>query len=90
MPNESAGAPSGFEDFNFGSLLDPHFTLGTSKVGNKKPKRKIVLPGGGTVQSDEHDLDQDDDMDADMMGEDDDVTAEDIANIVKMTDYIEK
>lgn len=84
-PNECGGTTSGYDDFAFGNLLDPHFALGR---GGKKSKRKTPLPGGGTVQSDEQD-DPDEEMEGDPL-EGDDITAEDLANIVKMTDYIER
>lgn len=72
----------GFDDFP-GSLLESTFALPRMRKPNKR--KPTGLPS---------DMDQDDDMDDDGgelgAGEDDEVTEEDLQNIVKMTDYIEK
>lgn len=80
--NPMLDSSQGFDDFP-GSLLESHFALPRMKKPNKR--KQTGMPS---------DIEQDDDMDDDGgdmgTGEDDEVTEEDIQNIVKMTDYIEK
>jgi hypothetical protein len=50
----------------------------------------LNLPAGGAMMGDMSMMEHEDDGDDGEIGEDDDVTEEDIQNIVKMNDYIEK
>ncbi|ODN03899.1 Protein bric-a-brac 1, partial [Orchesella cincta] len=80
--NPMIDTSQGFDDFP-GNLLESHFALPRIRKSNKRK------PTGMPAE-----MEQDDDMEDDGMdlgtGEDDEVTEEDLQNIVKMTDYIEK
>jgi hypothetical protein len=76
-----------YEDFPVGNLLDSHFALPRARKPNNN-KRKMVIPGGGEI--DQGDDDDNDDGEIGMMDGDDEVTEDDVQNIVKMTEYIEK
>lgn len=77
-----------YEDFPVGSLLDSHFALPRAKKPNNSNKRKMMMPGIGEI--DQVDDDDNDDGEVGMMEGDDEVTEDDLQNIVKMTEYIEK
>ncbi|CAG7826446.1 unnamed protein product [Allacma fusca] len=72
------------EEFSIGNLLESHFAF--PRGGSKKNRRKMVISG----QAAEIEQDDVEDEEAGELGEDDEVTEEDLQNIVKMTDYIEK
>ena len=77
-----------FEDFSLANLLETHYS---SPRSAKRIRRKMLnLPQGGAMLGDMSMMEHDDDGDDGEIGEDDEVTEEDIQNIVKMNDYIEK
>lgn len=81
--NTMMDSSQGFDDFP-GSLLESSFALPRVRKPNKR--KQTGLPSDN--------MDQDDELEDDGAemgaGEDDEVTEEDLQNIVKMTDYIEK
>lgn len=80
--NPLVDSSQGFDDFP-GSLLESHFALPRMR----KPNKRKTAGGVPTELDHEDEMEDDGEMGA---GEDDEVTDEDLQNIVKMTDYIEK
>lgn len=76
-----------YEDFSVGNFMESQFALPRARKGNGN-KRKLMMPGSEMDQGDEEDND-DGDISG-MLEGDDEVTEEDVQNIVKMTEYIEK
>ena len=72
------------DEFSIGNLLESHFAF--AQRGSKKNRRKMMVSG----QSTEIEQEEAEDDEAGDIGDDDEVTEEDLQNIVKMTDYIEK
>ena len=73
-----------YEDFPVG--IDSHFALPRARKPNNN-KRKMVLGSGELIEQED---DDNDDGEMGIMEGDDEVTEDDVQNIVKMTEYIEK
>jgi hypothetical protein len=76
----------GYDDFSVGNLLESHFALPRARKPNR---RKAMMPGSAELEQ-QGDDDDNDDGEMGMAEGDDEVTEDDINNIVKMTEYIEK
>jgi len=76
-----------YEDFALGNLLESHFAVPKGRK-NRKSKFLMGAPASGPAEIVQH---EDDDVnDGTDVGEDDEVTEEELQNIVKMAEYIEK
>jgi len=83
-PHIMSEGGQGYEEFGVGGLLESHFALPRARKAGHRRK----IPGSGDMEP--QDEDDNDDGDMGMAEGDDEVTEEDVQNIVKMTEYIEK